>query len=459
MKMKKKINSPFARMDNRTVVAGSAPVMRPRREEAKSQPDTEPITVEDIAIQKQVDREFRQEQIDGQSPIIRAVPLESIESLPQVRTTFDKEALLELKESIKEYGLLQPITVVPKPFSKNYIVLIGERRLRAARMLMAEDPSKNTILAIIRTVKGMNDEVDMSEWSAEAQSYWTSVQLMENMKRAELNAIETAQSIKKLVDLGLSHQEISERIGKSRVWVTQSVSVATRASSEILDYAEQHQIKDLYLLYSLIRLWEKNEQAARELMKSESITTRMIRQAAAADDSAHEKQQEVPADNPAVVIPTREFSSVAGTTVEEIKNDAPTEVSGRDFSSSDSTAPGFDSGNTSLTDDGGSSVNQVQKSVTEQNTPEEIPGRPAKSQPSRYVYVVRLKNRKVKDEKEYMLDMHSKTLSEDGTVAIKPLYGGTDRRVVSVDEIVFIGARFVKGPLTQGARFDDDEEA
>ena len=171
MKMKKKINSPFARMDNRTVVAGTAPIMRPRREEAKPEKKSEPITVQDIAIQNQVDREFRQEQIDGQSPVIRAVPIESIESLPQVRTTFDEEELSELKESIKEFGLLQPITLVPKPFSKNYIVLIGERRLRASRMLMEEDPSKNTILAIIRSVKGMNDEVDMAEWSPEAQSY------------------------------------------------------------------------------------------------------------------------------------------------------------------------------------------------------------------------------------------------------------------------------------------------
>lgn len=210
MKSKKKV-SPFARMDNKTVVAGQAPVMRPQAAQPKpaaKEEKAEPITITDIELttQKPVDRQFRQEQIDGQTPVIRPVPLEAIESLPQVRRHFDEEELNELKASIKEFGLLQPITVVPKPFSKNYIVLMGERRLRAARLLMLEDPTKNTIMAIIRSVKGMIDEADMADWSPEAQSYWTSVQLMENMKRTDLTAVEMSQSIKKLSGLGLTHE-------------------------------------------------------------------------------------------------------------------------------------------------------------------------------------------------------------------------------------------------------------
>ena len=263
---------------------------------------------------------------------------------------------------------------------------------------------------------------------------------MENMKRAGLTAIETAQSIKKLADVGLTQQKIAERIGKSRVWVTQALSIATRASQEILEYAERNRIKDLYLLYSLIRLWEKNEQAARELLKFETLTNSMIRRAEAAQAAS------------------RDFTSLADVPIETIVNDEPTDTDGRNFSAPSSTLDAEDTLGGGLTNDGGSSVEQEQKSLTKMNSPV-VHAAPAKAAPApRYVYVVRLKKRQVKDEKEYMLDMNSKNLSEGGMVAIKPLHGGTDRRVVSVDEIDLIGARFVKSPITQAAGFENEED-
>lgn len=398
MKSKKKV-SPFARMDNKTVVAGQAPVMRPQAAQPKpaaKEEKAEPITITDIELttQKPVDRQFRQEQIDGQTPVIRPVPLEAIESLPQVRRHFDEEELNELKASIKEFGLLQPITVVPKPFSKNYIVLMGERRLRAARLLMQEDPTKNTIMAIIRSVKGMNDEADMADWSPEAQSYWTSVQLMENMKRTDLTAVEMSQSIKKLSGLGLTHEQIAERLGKSRSWVTQVMAIANRAPEEILDYADRRQIKDCYLLYSLIRLWDKNEAGCRELLQRESITNAMIRR-------VENGGRPEPEASPAPASPEAGHPAAAEKAETNVEPEA---------------AP-------------------AGRSAHADRTP--------KAPVRRYVYAVRLRRAAMDDANEYMLDMNSTAITREGTVAIRPLDGGSKRLVVPVEDIEFIGAQFL----------------
>lgn len=433
MKSKKKAMSPFARMDNKTVVAGQAPVMRPQSSEAKSETKAAskeekaaPITITDIELsnQNQGSRQFRQDQIDGQTPVIRSVPIESIESLPQVRKHFDQEELEELKESIKEFGLLQPITVVPKPFSKNYIVLMGERRLRAARLLMAEDPSKNTIMAIIRSVKGMNDETDMAEWSPEARGYWTSVQLMENMKRTDLTALEMAESLKQLSDIGLTHEQISARLGKSRSWVTQVMGIANRCPEEIYQYAVDKQIKDCYLLYSLIRLWSKNEAGCRSLLQNETITNTMIKRVESGDLSEPSNTSTIvsaevgPLPENAEIVPAEEQPDVSNVTLAAEGGTAAAIEDDEHASDEEPEAP---------------QITNVNKPV------DHTPKQPVR----RYVYVVRLKNRQVRDEKEYMLDMNSKMITGDGMVALRPLHSGPERRVVPVQDIELIGARFI----------------
>jgi ParB family chromosome partitioning protein len=131
---------------------------------------------------------------------------EAIEVNPfQPRTEFDADQLLELAKSIKISGLIQPITVRSLGGNK-YQLISGERRLRASKMA-----GVNEIPAYIRVA---NDQ-EMLEMA-----------LVENIQRAELNAVEIAISYQRLMDeCNLTHEALSERVGKDRSTVTNYVRI------------------------------------------------------------------------------------------------------------------------------------------------------------------------------------------------------------------------------------------
>ena len=113
----------------------------------------------------------------------------------QVRKNFDQEALEELAESIKEYGLIQPIVVTKK--DNYYSIVAGERRWRASKIAGLKE-----IPAIIRE----DDEKINAE-----------ISLIENMQREDLNPIEKATGIKTLMDnYGMSQDEIAKKLGKAK---------------------------------------------------------------------------------------------------------------------------------------------------------------------------------------------------------------------------------------------------
>ena len=128
------------------------------------------------------------------------IPLAEIRSNPyQPRKTFNEQALQELAESIKNYGVFQPIIV--KKSIKGYDLVAGERRVRAAKLAGLEK-----IPAII---KDFSDEL-MRE-----------IALLENLQRENLTAIELAWAYKGLIDsLHITQDELATRIGKSRSSVT-----------------------------------------------------------------------------------------------------------------------------------------------------------------------------------------------------------------------------------------------
>jgi ParB family chromosome partitioning protein len=132
------------------------------------------------------------------------VSIDSIEVNPhQPRKEFNEKALAELAESIKTYGIIQPLTV--RRMSANaYQLISGERRLRASRMAgFTEVP------AYLRTA---NDQ-EMVEMA-----------LVENIQRADLNPIEVANSYQRLIDEFLfDHEALGKRVGKSRSTVTNSL--------------------------------------------------------------------------------------------------------------------------------------------------------------------------------------------------------------------------------------------
>ena len=143
---------------------------------------------------------------DISGDIVQKIPLGKIRpNRYQPRRNFDESALSELAESIKNRGLLQPISVWKDHGDDHYELIAGERRLRASKLAgLAE------IDAIVK--KDLNDEQKLG------------LSLIENIQREDLNAIDTALAYKQLMDkFEVSQSEIAERVHKSRAAVSNTL--------------------------------------------------------------------------------------------------------------------------------------------------------------------------------------------------------------------------------------------
>jgi ParB family chromosome partitioning protein len=142
--------------------------------------------------------------MDGPQPGVRELPVEDIGANPfQPRSRFDDEAIQELALSIKATGVLQPI-LVRRLGDDGYQLVAGERRLRAARMA-----GLVRIPALVRDVS----EHEMMELA-----------LIENIQREDLNPIDEAKAYHALTEkVGLTHDQISERVGKQRSSITNAM--------------------------------------------------------------------------------------------------------------------------------------------------------------------------------------------------------------------------------------------
>lgn len=140
----------------------------------------------------------------GSGNDILYVDVNSISENPfQPRQDFDEEEIRNLAESIKSQGLLQPI--IMRKNGNRYEIISGERRFRALKHL-----GNNKIPSIIKAKISDNEMLEMA--------------LVENIQREDLNDIEVARSYEKLLfDCGLSHKELSLRVGKSRSVITNTL--------------------------------------------------------------------------------------------------------------------------------------------------------------------------------------------------------------------------------------------
>ena len=140
----------------------------------------------------------------------------------QPRKNFDQEALEELADSIKEYGLIQPIVVSKK--EGYYSIIAGERRWRASKIAgLSEIP------AIIRE----DDEKVNSE-----------ISLIENMQREDLNPYEKAVGIKTLMDkYDMTQEEIGKKIGKSRSTIANTIRILN-LEPRVLEMAKEGKITE-----------------------------------------------------------------------------------------------------------------------------------------------------------------------------------------------------------------------
>ena len=140
----------------------------------------------------------------------------------QPRKVFDEEAISELAESIKMYGVIQPIVVTEK--EGYYSIIAGERRWRAAKQAGLKE-----IPAIIRE----DDEKKNQE-----------ISLIENMQREDLNAYEKAAGIRTLMDnYHLTQEEIAKILGKGRSSIANSVRVLN-LSPDVLELAKQGKLTE-----------------------------------------------------------------------------------------------------------------------------------------------------------------------------------------------------------------------
>lgn len=133
----------------------------------------------------------------------------------QPRKTFDEAALASLAESIRQYGVLQPLTVTRKEIERpeegiyvEYELIAGERRLRAAKLAgIVQVP------VVIRTAE------DTDRMKLE-------LAIIENLQREDLNPLDRAKAFRQLADeFGLQHKEIGQRVGKSREYVSNTLRI------------------------------------------------------------------------------------------------------------------------------------------------------------------------------------------------------------------------------------------
>ena len=164
-----------------------------------------PVEKKPAAKKKQADN--RKSEKAEESPVeeggVLYVDLNDIKpNASQPRKVFDEEKLEELAASIQQHGLIQPIVL--RKLGKGYEIVAGERRWRAARLAgLKEVPC---------IVKELTEEENML------------LAIVENMQREDLNPIEEAEGLKKMIDTyGLTQEQVSYSVGKSRPYITNSL--------------------------------------------------------------------------------------------------------------------------------------------------------------------------------------------------------------------------------------------
>ena len=172
-------------------------------------PSTIEVKNEKVKVDNSVD--------DSSEKLVKITMVEPNREQP--RKNFDEDSLLELAESIKQFGLLQPILVQDR--KTYYEIVAGERRWRAAKMAGLKE-----VPVIIR---------DLTEQEI------VEISLIENIQRENLNPIEEAMAYKRLLtEFNLKQDEVAERVSKSRTAVTNSMRLL-----KLCDEVQQMIIDDM----------------------------------------------------------------------------------------------------------------------------------------------------------------------------------------------------------------------
>jgi ParB family chromosome partitioning protein len=207
------------------------PARAPREEPRVARQESRPVP-----------RETRVEQAPSSTNGSPVLPLSAIDPDPeQPRKTFEEEALRELAESIRELGMLQPITVRPNPSQPGrYLVMTGERRYRAAKRLG---------LPMIPALIG----------SPEAQGSLREAQMVENIHREALTPMEIASYLREKRIAGLQNGEIAALIKKSPAFVTRHLSLVN-LPKPLQEAYDTGKCRDVSVMYELRNLHKESPQ-------------------------------------------------------------------------------------------------------------------------------------------------------------------------------------------------------
>lgn len=213
--------------------------------------------------------------IEVEKPIELHLKIDEIEpNRLQPRKNFDEDALQELSESIKQFGLIQPIIV--KKRENFYEIIAGERRWRAARIAGLKE------VPVI--VKEYDDRESME------------IAIVENLQREDLNPIEEAQAYRRLIEeFGLKQDEAAQRVSKSRTAVTNAMRLL-----KLDERVQQMVIDDMISgghARTLLAIEDKEEQYAMAMIvfdnkMSVRETEKLVRNYLKKEKSASEKKED-----------------------------------------------------------------------------------------------------------------------------------------------------------------------
>ncbi len=189
-------------------------------------------------------------QVDDQG--VKEIPVNDITpNRNQPRQNFDAEKMEQLAESINKHGVVQPIAV--RKIDRGYEIVAGERRWRAARMA-----GLKTVPAVVMDL----DERQVME-----------IALVENLQREDLNPIEEAEAYKTLMEeFGLTQEEISSAVGKSRPAITNTLRLLNLCA-EVQGLVKENLLSAGHAR-ALIVLGEKQQREAAEKILKEQLSVR-----------------------------------------------------------------------------------------------------------------------------------------------------------------------------------------
>jgi ParB family chromosome partitioning protein len=191
----------------------------------------------------------------------------------QPREDFDPERLKELAESIKSFGIVQPVTVTPA--GEGYMLISGERRIRASQMA-----GLKTIPAYIRKDHGKDNE-NLLELA-----------LIENIQREDLNPMELSNSYQRLIDeVGLTQEQISEKVSKQRSTIANYLRLQ-RLPQEIKASLRKNEITEGHAR-SILRLENPEEQVILwKRILEENLTVRKVEEITRPSAKSKKKKKE-----------------------------------------------------------------------------------------------------------------------------------------------------------------------